>query len=293
MILSFNVQLFSHNLTDVKEDSEPRTSYKLHYSIHIRTLLLLKFISFFSRQQSMRLPFILAFLILGWHRQKCQQCAAVEIMDKMSCIASDASSSGDGTCQDSSNSTAYSRRDLAASDSNGCTLYLAESSIPNSGLGVYTTIPIPKGHPIGLPPTSTRQEGEARTRGEIVFSFHDYSHNMKMISMFPTEEEMNEWTNIVGDLTINDDVSLCVFWAKIGECKSNPTYMDENCARVCAVANADLDLDKLIGIDMLGRRMDYGVESCQEFVERGECDANPSYMMEACPEPCIMEKFDL
>ena len=120
-----------------------------------------------------------------------------------------------------------------------------------------------------------------------------------MISIFPTEEEVKEWRSVVEDVIVDEVILSCVKWVKFGECKRNAPYMEERYARTCAVEEAGLDLDKLIGIHMsmnidhFSNTYSRSDGSCARCAKQGECEMNPSCMTETCAGFCIVKKFSL
>ena len=167
-----------------------------------------------------------------------------------------------------SSPTSTSTSTSTSSNGSSCQLYMAESSIPFSGLGLYTTSSLKQGQTISFP--------------EIVLSLYDYEYNMKMIAMF-TEAEMAEWTQVVGNRTDNNEA--CLSWTKMGECDSNPTFMMEQCAKSCAVTKAGLDVDKVMMNEFDSD------DECGSFADHGACETSQSWMNINCPESCLAEKF--
>jgi len=104
-----------------------------------------------------------------------------------------------------------------------CQLYMAESSIPNSGLGMYTATAIAKDHHIYHP--------------EIVINYFDFEENNEIAQEMETEEG-----RAVGGKLKNTN-SKCSEWALVGECDANPDYMLRKCAKACALFKEGL-LDK-------------------------------------------------
>lgn len=107
-----------------------------------------------------------------------------------------------------------------------CQLYMAESSIPNSGLGMYTAAPIPKGNIVYHP--------------DIVVNYFDFQVNNEIAHEITKSKDPN-YARIVRNKTNQD--SLCTFWAKEGECEENPRYMRRSCAKACALWDAGLLLE--------------------------------------------------
>ncbi|GLH14390.1 Dorsal-ventral patterning protein tolloid [Gryllus bimaculatus] len=68
----------------------------------------------------------------------------------------------------------------------------------------------------------------------------------------------------------SDNSHLCRYWANIGECQKNPTWMRVNCPVSCKECGTCSNYNKL----------------CVPWAERGECIKNPSYMTIYCAEAC-------
>jgi hypothetical protein len=98
---------------------------------------------------------------------------------------------------------------------------MAESSIPHSGLGMYTAAPIPKGNIVYYP--------------DIVVNYFDFRVNNEIADEI-TKSLNPTYARIVRNKTNQN--SLCTFWAKEGECQANPGYMLHSCAKACALFNA-------------------------------------------------------
>ena len=115
-------------------------------------------------------------------------------------------------------------------ESSKCQLYMAESSIPNSGLGMYTAVPISKGDFIHNP--------------DIVVNYFDFNAYTSILEETGLDNDTNtstnsaEWEAAVGDKK-NKNKS-CNMWAQEGECEDNPKYMLDSCARSCAALEAGL-----------------------------------------------------
>ena len=161
---------------------------------------------------------------------------------------------------------------MSFSSNENCLLYLAESSIPNAGLGMYSAVPLEK--------------GQILKSGEIVLNIYDLLSNMKIAFGFPTAgDELDEWNKIVKDK--EDRNENCLWWAKGGSCDTNPSYMLDMCSKSCAVRNAGLDLDKVM------LTQDDREFECTNFALNGECVTNPSYMIPTCPGSCYNIKFGI
>ena len=116
--------------------------------------------------------------------------------------------------------------------SDTCKLYMAESSIPNSGLGMYTTVPIDVGDQVFHP--------------EIIVSYFDHALHAERRFMYQNMKSSEEWQRVVtGKDNRHKD---CMAWAVEEECTANPDYMLTQCAKACALHEARLmdgfDADK-------------------------------------------------
>ena len=105
-----------------------------------------------------------------------------------------------------------------------CQLYMAESSIPNSGLGMFTAVPI--------------NEGALVFHPEIIVSYFDNGvhaeRNLIYKQLQSKDSKWTEWKEIIADKVDND--AMCSSWAlKDEECEKNPNYMLKNCQRSCAI----------------------------------------------------------
>ena len=96
-----------------------------------------------------------------------------------------------------------------------CTLYMAESSIPNSGLGMYTAAPIAQGQFIPQP--------------EIVVNILDYEHHLHLAY------KLKHGFDKLPEGFAPDANEKCSFWAKEGECDVNPQYMRAQCQESCYI----------------------------------------------------------
>ena len=101
-----------------------------------------------------------------------------------------------------------------------CQLYMAESSIPHSGLGMYTATAIAEGDPIYHP--------------DIVVSYFDFEENNEIAEELKTEEG-----RAVGGKLKNTNTK-CSKWARVGECEKTSEYMLLECAKACALFKAGL-----------------------------------------------------
>lgn len=105
-----------------------------------------------------------------------------------------------------------------------CQLFMAESSIPNSGLGMYTAAPIEKDKLIYHP--------------EIVINYFDVEENNEI----DEERKVEEENDISGDR--KNKHTKCKKWALGGECTENPVYMMDSCAKACHLLDFGLLDDK-------------------------------------------------
>ncbi len=108
-----------------------------------------------------------------------------------------------------------SQQRLSKPRSDQCQLYMAESSIPNSGLGMYTAVQIYKGESVFYP--------------EIIMSYFDNSLHAERNFLYKkqaesSDAEKSKWKDIVGSKV--DRNSLCSRWAfQEDECENNPGYV--------------------------------------------------------------------
>ena len=102
------------------------------------------------------------------------------------------------------------------SNTNECTLYMAESSIPNSGWGMYSAVEIQKEELIPQP--------------EILMNVVDFSKHRRLAKQYE-----NQKNDILPEGVKRDQNYDCDAWAKSGECEANPRYMKEHCQRSCYI----------------------------------------------------------
>jgi len=88
-----------------------------------------------------------------------------------------------------------------------CRLYLAESSIPNAGLGMYSGVSLDEGDEI---------------HSEIVIQMIDHESQVK--------SRKAKTSNAQG---LTDDHIDCRFWAENDECEKNPKFMELHCIKSC------------------------------------------------------------
>lgn len=133
-----------------------------------------------------------------------------------------------------------------------------------------------------------------------------------------SEGEMDTEGNIIkGGGDCKDMDSRCSFWASIGECDKNPTYMHSSCAVSCGTCNKASTLHALKDPDAecdpndafcLAAKAQANVPkgsnpdgspravnakecldrhgSCSNWASQGECDINPGWMIINCPSSC-------
>lgn len=100
---------------------------------------------------------------------------------------------------------------------NQCQLYMAESSIPNAGLGMFTSVHIKPYSDIFHP--------------DVVINVVDFRHHNQMRKELE-RRQLGEW-NEVNSEGLSDKNEKCFKWATDGECNANPAYMLESCKRSC------------------------------------------------------------
>lgn len=118
-----------------------------------------------------------------------------------------------------------------------CQLYMAESSIPNAGLGMYTAGPISKGAYIYHP--------------DIVMNYLDFEANEAIAASMAAEESASgdrnsdAWKAAVGNK--KNRSGSCDKWAREDQCEENPVYMINFCAKSCAAHEAGL-FDRMVDL---------------------------------------------
>ncbi len=115
------------------------------------------------------------------------------------------------------------QRRLTKVRSDKCQLFMAESSIPNSGLGMYTAVDI--------------KVGELAFYPEIVVSYFDNVMQYER-HYFNNKAASDEWKK-TSDNKVDKNPN-CSAWAKSGECKANPNYMRTSCAKSCTLFDAGI-----------------------------------------------------
>ena len=104
--------------------------------------------------------------------------------------------------------------------SDRCQLYMAESSIPNAGLGMFTAVDIYQGELVFYP--------------EIIVNFFDNRKHAERNMIYKEQrKDQKLWKTIVGDKV--DEDPNCHNWALSNECEKNPLYMLESCMKSCAL----------------------------------------------------------
>ncbi|CAJ1956929.1 unnamed protein product [Cylindrotheca closterium] len=100
-----------------------------------------------------------------------------------------------------------------------------------------------------------------------------------------------------------DENEHCDLWASLGECHANPSYMRRVCRRSCDTCahvatgsrfRRGLDVmsyEELIELDTAEDSYDIApcadkTRNCPRLAKEGECESDPEYMEEACPESC-------
>jgi uncharacterized protein YjbI with pentapeptide repeats len=98
-------------------------------------------------------------------------------------------------------------------------------------------------------------------------------------------------TNICNDTNINNtnicnDTNIyCSNWSKYNECIANPIYMLNYCKKSCETCNiSSSNIDKIIKI-YSNMCIDLN-NNCVNWTIQGECQKNPSYMLERCKKSC-------
>jgi len=155
-----------------------------------------------------------------------------------------------------------------------CSLYMAESSIPNAGLGVYTARSLSKGEVLNVP--------------EVILTHVDLFDNMRMSQLFTTETEPRQFYNMMNGKT---DLSPkeCVVLALNGFCDNDTNTRTRDCAKTCAIHLAGLDVKKtmIFHKDLEDSRW------CKRWAEEGECNINPNFMLQECALSCVNALYGL
>jgi len=162
----------------------------------------------------------------------------------------------------------------SAQESSQCKLYVAESSIPNAGLGLYSSSSVPLA------------AGSYLDVSELVLTHIDLATNCKMSKLF-SEEEAKQWKDVVETKVDNFDDLKCALYALQGECELNPAFMLNMCAKSCAIHSAGLDVKKGF-IRMKDQRSE-----CEAWAKVGECTNNSDFMMQSCPYSFVTEEYDI
>lgn len=152
----------------------------------------------------------------------------------------------------------------------GCQIYMAESSIPNAGLGLYTSQKLEKGHVFN-------------DHAELVLSHVDLYHNYRMSQLF-TKDELEDWKDVIGNKV--DSRENCPILAIQEECQANPGYMLTVCSKSCALKQAGLEVKK-----SLFALRDQGTNKCLGWALADQCVENPSFMYETCPNRCVAHEY--
>lgn len=108
--------------------------------------------------------------------------------------------------------------------SDKCQLYMAPSSIPGAGLGMYTAAPLAYDEVVYYP--------------DIVVNYLDFVHHAQLEKIMK-QQERPDYKEIYEEKMkgkkLKDENSNCRSWASMGECTTNPSYMLNACARSCAL----------------------------------------------------------
>lgn len=110
-----------------------------------------------------------------------------------------------------------------------CQLYMAESSIPNSGLGMFTAVNINKDDSVFYP--------------EMIVSYFDNPVHAERNILYKKQNEMKESELNTWKLMIEGKVDKnvkCFSWAQEGECDANPRYMLNQCEKSCALIRSGI-----------------------------------------------------
>ena len=80
-----------------------------------------------------------------------------------------------------------------------------------------------------------------------------------------------------------DQENDCAYWATVGECENNPTYMTKFCPSSCGKCPGS---ERPISSNTSTCRDNH--EQCEMWAETGECEANPNYMLKQCKLSCFV-----
>lgn len=91
------------------------------------------------------------------------------------------------------------------------------------------------------------------------------------------------------DTECEDHFALCNFWAKAGECDSNPKFMLMSCAKSCDSCEVQQnhqpqETRRVAEIEPLDCQDEH--ELCEVWATKGECQNNPKYMSTSCAKAC-------
>lgn len=161
--------------------------------------------------------------------------------------------------------------DDSESNHHQCQLYLAESSIPNAGLGLYTSKRVEK--------------GSMFDHAELVLGHVDLFHNYKMSQLF-TKEELEQWKHVIGSKI--DGREDCPILAIQEECEANPGYMLTVCTKSCALKHAGLEVKK-----SLFALPDQDHLQCLIWALDDQCVENAYFMLETCPQRCVAHEYGI
>jgi len=104
-----------------------------------------------------------------------------------------------------------------------CQLYVAESSIPNAGLGLYTSVPLSPLSDISHP--------------EIVINVIDINYHQQLHRDLHRQKD-GKWSEPNSNGLV-DKHRRCRDWAAHDQCTLNPDYMSVSCQRSCATKPDD------------------------------------------------------
>jgi hypothetical protein len=154
-------------------------------------------------------------------------------------------------------------------------------------------------------------------------STNNNNNNNNSIESNSVNQHINNTNKVPSDC--QDKTSQCEYWAEVGECKDNPTYMSSRCPRSCQSCPDQLEEILMYGIDLGERQLltssvftdvtqqdstdrivaarDYVTnlklhqdimelcvnkdESCTIWAMAGECDKNPMYSKYKTQTTCL------
>lgn len=85
---------------------------------------------------------------------------------------------------------------------------------------------------------------------------------------------------------IYENTLQCQDWAKRGECKANEWWMSRNCKKSCNKCDSGTDTGTGTTPDNGCTNTYHDSLLCDAWAARGECQANPGFMLQQCQKSC-------